>query len=56
VEIEPNMVDDVIWVPRRAPGSLVSENLAAAAGELVSIGPPRELVPAETAGALEVIA
>jgi NADH-quinone oxidoreductase subunit G len=55
VEIEPNMADGVIWVPRRAPGSLVSENLAAAAGELVTIGPPRELVPAETAGALEVI-
>jgi NADH-quinone oxidoreductase subunit G len=55
VEIEPNMADGVIWVPRRAPGLLVSESLAAGAGELVSIGPPRELVPAETAGALEVI-
>ena len=55
VQIEPNMADGVIWMPRRAPGSLVSENLAAAAGELVTIGPPRELVPAETAGALEVI-
>jgi NADH-quinone oxidoreductase subunit G len=55
VEIEPNMADGVIWLPRRAPGLLVSENLAAAAGELVTIGPPRELVPAETAGALEVI-
>jgi hypothetical protein len=35
VQIEPNMADGVIWMPRRAPGSLVSENLAAAAGELV---------------------
>jgi NADH-quinone oxidoreductase subunit G len=55
VEIEQAMADGVIWVPRRAPGSLVSENLAAAAGELVTIAPPRELVPAATAGALEVI-
>ena len=55
VEIEPEMADGVIWVPRRAPGSLVSENLAAAAGELVSIAPPRELVPIPPPGTVEVI-
>jgi NADH-quinone oxidoreductase subunit G len=56
VRIEPEMVDGVIWVPRRAPGLVVSEHLAAAAGELVTIGPPRDLVPATTATtALEVI-
>jgi NADH-quinone oxidoreductase subunit G len=49
VRIEPEMVDGVIWVPRRAPGLVVSEHLAAAAGELVSIGPPRDLVPASAA-------
>jgi NADH-quinone oxidoreductase subunit G len=49
VRIEPEMMDGVIWVPRRAPGLVVSEHLAAAAGELVSIGPPRDLVPASTA-------
>jgi NADH-quinone oxidoreductase subunit G len=56
VRIEPEMMDGVIWVPRRAPGLVVSEHLAAAAGELVTIGPPRDLVPATTATtALEVI-
>jgi NADH-quinone oxidoreductase subunit G len=56
VSIEPEMMDGVIWVPRRAPGQVVSEHLAAAAGELVSIGPPRDLVLAHTATtALEVI-
>jgi NADH-quinone oxidoreductase subunit G len=49
VRIEPEMMDGVIWVPRRAPGLVVSEHLAAAAGELVRIGPPRDLVPASTA-------
>jgi NADH-quinone oxidoreductase subunit G len=49
VRIEPEMMDGVIWVPRRAPGLVVSEHLAAAAGELVSIGPPRDLVPTSTA-------
>ena len=49
VRIEPEMMDGVIWLPRRAPGLVVSEHLAAAAGELVSIGPPRDLVPASTA-------
>ncbi len=56
VSIEPDMMDGVIWVPRRAPGLVVSEHLAAAAGELVTIGPPRDLVLAHTATtALEVI-
>jgi NADH-quinone oxidoreductase subunit G len=54
VEIEPGMTDGVIWIPRRAPGQAVSENLAAAVGEWVTIGPPRDLVPAR-AGALQVI-
>jgi NADH-quinone oxidoreductase subunit G len=34
------MVDGVVWVPSRAPRLAVSEHLAAAAGELVAIGPP----------------
>jgi NADH-quinone oxidoreductase subunit G len=56
VRIEPEMMDGVIWVPRRAPGLVVSEHLAAAAGELVTIGPPRDLVPVHTTTtALEVI-
>jgi NADH-quinone oxidoreductase subunit G len=56
VEIEPEMTDGVVWVPRRAPGLLVPENLASTAGELVTITPPRELVPVATAaGELEVI-
>jgi NADH-quinone oxidoreductase subunit G len=55
VRIEPEMMDGVIWVPRRAPGLVVSEHLAAAAGELVSIGPPRDLVPASTATTAVVV-
>ncbi len=56
VEIDPQMADDVIWAPRRAPGLAVSVNLAAAVGEVVTIAPPRELVPvASAAGELEVI-
>jgi hypothetical protein len=34
---------------------VVSEHLAAAAGELVSIGPPRDLVPASTATTAVVV-
>jgi NADH-quinone oxidoreductase subunit G len=49
--LDDAMAEGVVWIPRRAPGFAVSEHLAAAAGELVSIGPPQELVLAGTGSA-----
>jgi NADH-quinone oxidoreductase subunit G len=46
VVLEKGMAPGVVWVPRRSPGLAVSEHLAAAAGDLVTIGPPQDLVPA----------
>ncbi len=39
VEIVPEMVDGVVWIPAHAPGLFVSENLAAEAGDIVRITP-----------------
>jgi NADH-quinone oxidoreductase subunit G len=39
VEVVPAMVDGVVWIPNRAPGLAVSEHLAAAAGDTVTLGP-----------------
>lgn len=36
--IEPEMVDGVVWVPARATGLAVSEQLAVTSGEVVRIG------------------
>jgi NADH-quinone oxidoreductase subunit G len=43
--LDEDMAEGVVWVPRRTPGLAVSEHLAATAGDLVTIGPPQELVP-----------
>jgi NADH-quinone oxidoreductase subunit G len=51
VVLDKAMAEGVVWIPRRAPGLAVSEHLAAAAGELVSIGPPKLLVLAGTGSA-----
>ena len=45
------MAEGVVWIPRRSPGLAVSEHLAAAAGEVVSIGPPQELMLAGSGSA-----
>ena len=37
------MVDGVVWVPTRAPRLSVSEQLAAGAGDLVTISVPQDL-------------
>ncbi len=42
VELVPAMIDGVVWVPNRAPGLAVSEHLAAAAGDIVTIRPAAE--------------
>jgi NADH-quinone oxidoreductase subunit G len=39
VEIVPGMVDDVVWVPTRAPGHGLFEQLALTAGDVVRISP-----------------
>jgi NADH-quinone oxidoreductase subunit G len=39
VEIVPGMVDDVVWVPTRAPGHGLFERLALTAGDVVRISP-----------------
>jgi len=51
VVLDDAMAEGVVWIPRRSPGITVSEHLAAAAGELVSIGPPQELVLAGSGSA-----
>jgi NADH-quinone oxidoreductase subunit G len=39
VEIVPEMIDGVVWVPTRASQHVVSEHLAVASGDLVKINP-----------------
>ena len=51
VVLDDAMAEGVVWIPRRSPGITVSEHLAAAAGELVSICPPQELVLAGSGSA-----
>ena len=51
--IDPEMVDGVVWLPSRAPGHGIPQNLAASAGDLVTIAPGEELeAPAELVEAL----
>jgi NADH-quinone oxidoreductase subunit G len=49
VVLDEGMAEGVVWVPRRSPGLEVSEHLADAAGDLVNIGPPQELLLADSA-------
>jgi NADH-quinone oxidoreductase subunit G len=51
VVLDDAMAEGVVWIPRRSPSLAVSEHLAAAAGELVSIGPPQGLVLAGSGSA-----
>ena len=46
VVVDETMVDGVVWLPGRAAGFEVPEHLAAGAGDLVTIRPPANLVPA----------
>jgi NADH-quinone oxidoreductase subunit G len=48
--VDPEMVDGVVWLPSRAPGAAISQHLAAAAADLVTIGPEAELAIAGAAG------
>ncbi|HEX6760045.1 MAG TPA: NADH-quinone oxidoreductase subunit G [Propionibacteriaceae bacterium] len=41
--LDSDMVDGVVWLPSRAPGLGVPQNLAASVGDLVTIGPAAEL-------------
>jgi NADH-quinone oxidoreductase subunit G len=41
--IDSEMVDGVVWLPGRAPGQGIPQQLAAAAGDLVTIGPGAEI-------------
>jgi len=51
--IDPEMADGVVWLPSRAPGFGIPQNLAASAGDLVTIGPGDDLdVDAELLEAL----
>jgi NADH-quinone oxidoreductase subunit G len=51
--IDREMVDGVVWLPGRAPGYGIPRNLAASAGDLVTIGPGDELeISAELVEAL----
>jgi len=51
--IDREMVDGVVWLPSRAPGYGIPRNLAASAGDLVTIGPGDELaISAELVEAL----
>jgi NADH-quinone oxidoreductase subunit G len=45
VVLDEAMVDGVVWIPGRAPGFEVPDNLAAGAGDLVRIFPPADLLP-----------
>ena len=44
--LDPEMVDGVVWLPSRSPGQGIPQHLAATAGDLVTIGPPTEIVVA----------
>ena len=41
--VDPEMAEGVVWLPSRAPGLGIPQNLAASAGDLVTIGPGEEL-------------
>jgi NADH-quinone oxidoreductase subunit G len=45
VVLDDTMVDGVVWIPARAPGFEVPNNLAAVAGDLVRIFPPADPLP-----------
>jgi len=44
--VDPTMVDGVVWLPARAAGAEVPRHLAAAPGDLVTIRPTANVVPA----------
>ena len=44
--LDPEMVDGVVWLPSRSPSQGIPQHLAATAGDLVTIGPPTEIVVA----------
>ena len=55
VVVDETMVDGVVWLPGRAAGFEVPEHLAAGAGDLVTIRPAANLVPAAEAAVEEVV-
>jgi NADH-quinone oxidoreductase subunit G len=46
-ELDPEMIDGVVWLPSRAPGLGIPQHLAAAAGDLVAIGSATEIAIAD---------
>jgi NADH-quinone oxidoreductase subunit G len=50
--LDSEMVDGVVWLPSRTPRLGIPQHLAASAGDLVTIGPPAELMSAELVEAL----